>query len=83
MITQETIGRKFTYGINSNVKDKKKPWKPPGPVVPIHNNSNNSNTNSNSNLTTTITTISSLNSSNGHLLGRSLSSISVSTKGEN
>jgi hypothetical protein len=32
MMTQEAIGKKFTYSTNSNTL-KKKPWKPPGPLL--------------------------------------------------
>jgi hypothetical protein len=32
MMTQEAIGKKFTYSSNSNTL-KKRPWKPPGPLL--------------------------------------------------
>jgi len=33
MVTQENIGKKFTYN-GTNVMKKKTPWRPPGPVLP-------------------------------------------------
>lgn len=87
MITQETIGRKFTYGMNSSTKDKRKPWKPPGPLIAVNNtNSISHGTLSSSSTSSTTaekaekaTTLSTTTHSHGHQFGRSLSSVSTST----